>query len=57
MSEKSQGPRLVIDNEPRERRLFELAQQRVATRNPRYTYDDLLAEVEALKKEGERVGD
>jgi hypothetical protein len=51
VSDKELGPKLVVDNEPLERKRFKLAERRVKARNPKHTYDDVLAEFEAMKKE------
>lgn len=49
MKSGSSGPHLVVDNEPLEARRFEIARARVAARDPLYTYDDVLAEIEIIK--------
>jgi len=52
--EGARGPRLVIDNEPLIRSLYERAQEELKSTNPLYTYDDLIAEVERMRSDDSR---
>lgn len=54
MADKPKGPRLAVDNEPENKRRFRRAQRRAAAKNPKYTYDDVLAEEKRIKEEEDK---